>query len=134
MTDLAPLVRWAAEAGAGNPLDYLVARTRGAVHYRAGKFEEACEQFRTASTLQKAPTPTVWLLLALSHARLKQEEAGRWLDRAIQWMNQAQAGKPGESQDPFAWHMLSLGERVALQTLRCEAEELLRGKKKKNPG
>src|SRR5262249_46350523 len=63
----------AQRAAAADPGNYVYARALGAALYRAGKLEAAVRQLERALTLQEQ-APSVWLFLAMSHHRLKQEE------------------------------------------------------------
>jgi tetratricopeptide (TPR) repeat protein len=108
-----------------NPLNYSL--TFGAVLYRAGRIEEAIQQLEKdaktfelagAKNLKSSPAYT-WFFLAMAHHRLGHvEEARRWLDKAIKWMDQ-------EIQNPSNEHSRAWNRRLTLQLFRREAETLL---------
>jgi tetratricopeptide (TPR) repeat protein len=105
--------------------NYVLWRAMGAALYRDGKFLEAVKRFNAVLPLREQPDPSVWLFLALAHQRLKQpEEAKKWLDKAREWVEEAQRQKPGEGGDKNAlsWHKLPWNERLAITLLRREAE------------
>jgi tetratricopeptide (TPR) repeat protein len=126
------LVQRATQAADNNPKSYMHARAAGAVLYRAGKFEAAVERLEGASDLQEL-APSAWLFLAMSHHQLGHaDEARRWLDRAAEWMDRSREKKDGGAADrnTLAWDQIPWDERLTLQLLRAEAEELVKGKAK----
>jgi tetratricopeptide (TPR) repeat protein len=101
----------------------------GALHYRAGQFEESLQRLTEA---ERTYQPDVddkdstiafsWLFLALTQQRLGHAaEAKRWHDKAVQWIEQAmQKSKESASGNPLPW-----SQRLCLQLLSREAGELL---------
>jgi tetratricopeptide (TPR) repeat protein len=68
---------------------YPFVRAFGASVYRAGGYREAVQILNQAKALKK-DAPSVWLLLAMSHQRLgNQEEARRQLAQATAWIERA---------------------------------------------
>jgi hypothetical protein len=64
-----------------------------------------------------------WLFLAMAHRRLgHQGEARNWLEKAVNWINQAAPDAPRDDARPA----LLWTRRLELQLLRREAEALLR--------
>jgi tetratricopeptide (TPR) repeat protein len=64
---------------------------QGALHYRAGRFQEAVPLFEQSLRANSKAGAAVlnWLWLALTHQRLgKAEEARRWLGKAQAWLDQ----------------------------------------------
>jgi tetratricopeptide (TPR) repeat protein len=96
---------------------------RGIVLYRAGRFEEAIQRLNESIVAQNGDGVFQdWLFLAMAHHRLGHaDEARKWLDKTIQWAEQADANKPGV--EPLAWNL-----RLELQLFRREAETLIEGK------
>ncbi len=113
----------------------------GAAHYRAGQFEAAIKQLQKAIDTERKGShldfPYIFpvflkaddegagvhdcLFLAMAHQRLGQtKEAQRWLDKATSALTQS---LPPE---PESW-----AERVELELLRKEADELVKGSGKK---
>jgi WD40 repeat protein/tetratricopeptide (TPR) repeat protein len=98
----------------------------GAIHYRAGRWEECVKHFHAAEAAanpQELTSAAYWYyFLAMAEHRLgHKEEAGQWLDKAVaqtdkELRDQAQTGGPDR------WV-----RKVTLQLLRAEAEALLRG-------
>jgi tetratricopeptide (TPR) repeat protein len=105
--------------------------TLAVAHYRAGQFDQAVR--RAEQSLKDDPAweghVVDWLLLAMAHQRLGHgDEARRWLDKAVQWIDQAGKGLPKESR--FALPVPSWGDRLEIQLLRREAEDVLELRKK----
>jgi WD40 repeat protein/tetratricopeptide (TPR) repeat protein len=145
-TGVAParLVQLAERAAAPLPRNRDSLLVRGAVLYRAGKWEEAIGPLEAAVTAPqgaRAPPPRSvrWnpeafddtgyelLFLAMAHQRLGHaEEACRWLDRAARWMERAPLPKTKEGGDNplYSWN-----QRLPHEVLRREAEALLSGAK-----
>jgi tetratricopeptide (TPR) repeat protein len=97
--------------------------TLGAALYRAGRFREAIQRLDEASAAweQAASNPAMsspaytWFFLAMAHKRSGHpEEARRWLDKAIRWMEQETQRKD-----------LTWNRGLTLLLLRREAEALL---------
>src|SRR5262249_48371101 len=103
-------------------------------HYRAGRSDEAIRFCHESLKIdpQWQGVFCNWLVLALCHHRRGEtEEAGRWLDKAVKWMDKIppKAGKayigPLVGIHPADW----LEGRI----LRREAEALIKGTEKKQP-
>ena len=101
----------------------------GAVLYRAGQYQEALKRLTEAEAAYQPDEEKQWagayncLFLAMAHQRLGDvTEAKKWHDRAVQWIEQQTQKKPEASAaaNPSSWH-----QRLTLQLLRREAEELL---------
>jgi tetratricopeptide (TPR) repeat protein len=123
------LVQLAQRAAAELPRDYVAARAYGAILYRARQYEAAVSQLNAAAKLRREPSPSVWLFLAMAHHQLKHdEEARKWLNDAVNWIDQAAQKKPAgaEARDVLPWDKLPWNERFALEILRREAEALLK--------
>jgi WD40 repeat protein/tetratricopeptide (TPR) repeat protein len=127
----APL-QLAETAVAGNPKDYGALRNHGAALYRAGQLREALKRLTEAeAAYQPADEKNHaiaynWLFLAMAHQRLGHiEEAKKWHDKAVQWIDRAMQKKP---EDPAAANPIPWNRRLTLQFFRREAEELLKEK------
>lgn len=99
----------------------------GAALLRAGKYQDAVKQLSLAVKSQKEVSPA-WLLLAIAYQRLgNHAEANAWLNDAVRWMNRAEkeAEKTVVGQ-PTRWERLPWEERLTLQILRREAEDLIK--------
>jgi WD40 repeat protein/Flp pilus assembly protein TadD len=117
-------VKLAELAVRSDPRESWYLSTHGAALYRAGRFAEAVQRLQEASTqwdkaatkpTQSSPAYT-WFFLAMAHQRLGHiEEARRWLEKAVTWMEQETQG------NTVAWN-----RRQTLQLLRREAEALLK--------
>jgi serine/threonine protein kinase/tetratricopeptide (TPR) repeat protein len=125
------LVPLAEKALAKAPTSYDYLTTSGVALYRAGRFEEAVKRLGEADTAYKRdarfrqPVAYSWIFLAMAHHRLGQtEEARKWLDKAVQWMDQAglEKGQDAASKIPMPWN-----RRLTLRLLRNEAETLIQG-------
>ncbi len=93
--------------------------TYGAVLYRAGNWAEAARKLEQSALRSTGYRQAwCWLFLAISHARMGQGATGReFLERARSWIRQSGWDELGGPE----W-----AEHVELQTLRGEAEELLK--------
>jgi tetratricopeptide (TPR) repeat protein len=123
------LVLQLAERGvAGAPLDQWSLIILGAALYRAGQFEAAADLGLVVKTWPDDPYGQVgtggpllsWLVLAMTHHRLDHtEEARRWLDKAVQFMDKESAANVigPLRQQGHVWAMCLV--------LRNEAQELL---------
>jgi eukaryotic-like serine/threonine-protein kinase len=125
-------LQFAEKAVAGNPKDNWALHRYGATLYRAGQYQEALEQLTEAEAAYQPTDETLyaiaynWLFLAMAHQRLGHiEEAKKWHDKAVQWIDRAMQKKP---EDPAVANHLPWNRRVTLSLLRPEAEELLRKK------
>jgi tetratricopeptide (TPR) repeat protein len=122
-------LRLAGKATADYPKSYRALYLHGAVLYRAGQYREALERLTEAEQAFQPDDGKLnavaynWLFLAMAHCRLGHvEEAKKWRDNAMQWIDQETEKKPKEPSvaNPLPWN-----RRVTLQLLRREAEELL---------
>ena len=87
--------------------------TLGAAHYRAGDWKAAIAAMNKSMELRKGGDSFDWFFLAMANWQLgKKEEARKWYDKAVQWMDKNQ---PKDEE---------------LRRFRSEAEELLAVKKK----
>jgi tetratricopeptide (TPR) repeat protein len=129
VTDFAPLVALAEARAKKNAKSYLALRALGAVLYRAEKADAAVTRLNEAIGLQER-SPSCWLFLAMAHRRAgRTEEAGKWLKKAEQWIDEARNGgkdKAGRATAP-RWLQLPWTERLALEQLRQEAAGLVNG-------
>jgi tetratricopeptide (TPR) repeat protein len=94
---------------------------QGALHYRAGRFQEAAALFEQSLRASAKPGQAVlnWLWLALAQQRLGQaEEARRWLDRASAWLDQYRDGMPARGDGALG---LDLHNWLEAHVLRREA-------------
>jgi tetratricopeptide (TPR) repeat protein len=88
-------------------------KTLGVARYRAGAWKAAVAALDQAMKLRNGGDSTDWFVLAMAHWQLDdQDEARRWYDKAVQWMDR---NKP---KDP------------ELRGFRAEAAELLSVKEK----
>jgi tetratricopeptide (TPR) repeat protein len=138
VADYPRLVQWAERQSAAQSNTFPHRATLGAALYRAGRLDKAAQRLQedNASWEQasigcplEGSKPTVfspaymWFFLALAHHRLAHaEEARRWLDKAIQWMDQ-------EIRNTSP----SWSRTFTLQLLRREAVSLLGVVDKKPP-
>ena len=100
-------------------------------HYRAGHFEAAARWYRDSMKLQTnqpSTEPLNWLGLALANVRLNhRDEARRCLDKATQWIKDANSAlKPEEQADQMPSSM-TINDWLEYQILRREAETALNG-------
>ncbi len=99
---------------------------QGALHYRAGQFQEAAALFEQSLLANAKPGQAVlnWLWLALAQQRLgKTEEARRWLDKATAWLDQYRDGMPAHAEEELGLH---LHNWLEANVLRREAETMVR--------
>src|SRR5205085_6368163 len=62
--------------------------TLGAAQYRAGDWKAAITALEKSLELRKGGDATEWFFLAMAHWQLGEiEEARKWYDRAIAWMD-----------------------------------------------
>ena len=122
----------AEKAAADNPKNYRALNHHGSVLYRAGQSQEAIERLTEAEAAYQPDDQKQnaiacnWLFLAMAQQRLgHDEEAKKWRDKAVQWIDQEMQKMPTElaAANPLPWN-----RRLTLQLLRCEAEELLKQK------
>src|SRR5262249_660922 len=98
---------------------------QGALHYRAGRFEQAVALFEQSLRAHPTPGKAVlnWLWLALAQQRLgKVEEARYWLGKATAWLAQDRDGLPARAEEEFGLH---LHNWLEAHVLRREAEALI---------
>ncbi len=109
-------------ADVDGPMHHLQ-NTRGAVLYRAGRFDDAAEQLEEAvADHWKGGTPWDWFFLAMAHHELgNADDAQDWLDKAVEWMDEDDS----ESDEDESRPALGWDQRLELEILRQEAETLL---------
>jgi len=105
-------------ADVDQPMHHLQ-NTRGAVLYRAGRFDDAVEQLEEAvADHWKGGTAWDWFFLAMAHHEIgNTSDAQEWLDKAIEWMDD----DSDEDQPELGWD-----QQLELEMLRREAESLIR--------
>jgi serine/threonine-protein kinase len=104
---------------------------QGALHYRAGQFQEAAALFERSLRASAKPGQAVlnWLWLALAQQRLgRTQEARRWLDQAASWLDQYRGGMPARAEEEFGLH---LHNWLEAHVLRREAEAIVRPAEKR---
>jgi tetratricopeptide (TPR) repeat protein len=97
-----------------------------ALHYRACRFEDAIDPLHHSLRADARPGRAVlnWLWLALAHQRLgERQEARRWLDRAVKWLDRFASGMPPRAEQG---HGLHLHNWLEAHILRREAAALLK--------
>jgi WD40 repeat protein/serine/threonine protein kinase/tetratricopeptide (TPR) repeat protein len=101
-------------------------RAVGAVHFRAGRFDEALKHFQKVNPTSR---PRAWelLFLAMIHGRLRHlDDARQLLAQADQWIANADQSKRGAASDRHSsWS--DEYERPTTLLLRREAESVLSG-------
>lgn len=122
-------LRLAGKAVVDNPKSYRALYLHGAVLYRAGQYREALERLTTAEQAyqpddgKQNAVAYNWLFLAMANCRLGHaEEAKKWRDNAVKWIDQESEKK---TKEPSAANQSPWNRRLTLQLLRREAEELL---------
>jgi tetratricopeptide (TPR) repeat protein len=117
VADYARVLPWVHNAVVGNPKRTEILGTLGAVLYRAKRYEEAIQRLNESiEKCDKVGEPQEWLFLAMAHHHLKKtNESRKWLDKAVLGIEKAEREKS-----------LSWDERLEVQVLRREAEELLK--------
>ena len=74
----------AAPAAAGG--EYVAARAHGAALLRASAYDEAVKVLEAAAASRPQPSPSVWLLLALAHAKLgDRDSASDYYEQVRPW-------------------------------------------------
>jgi serine/threonine protein kinase/WD40 repeat protein/Flp pilus assembly protein TadD len=99
--------------------------TLACVLYRRGRYAEAA-RLLARSVAKHGKGGDVWdhLFLAMAHQKLgRPDEARRWLKKADEWLAEAKAARVKDPSSPL---LSSWTERLGVQILRREAEELLR--------
>ena len=100
---------------------------RGAVLYRSGCFSQAVQLLTQADQLLRDhPSPSspvyAWLYLAMAEHNLgHREEARRWLDKAVQWMEAEGKRRQVHAEPGDTWD-----RRLALRLLCREADAMLK--------
>jgi serine/threonine protein kinase/tetratricopeptide (TPR) repeat protein len=124
VADFRPLVRLDEQVLERDPRNWYFLTTLGGARYRIGQFQESIATVEAACRVHgNDGNAHNWFFLALAHHRLgHREEARRWLDKAVQWLEQATAGKIKDTRtgSPLPWY-----DRVLLEVLRREAEALI---------
>jgi tetratricopeptide (TPR) repeat protein len=98
---------------------------QGALHYRAGRFQQAVPLLEQSLRADSQPGRAVvtWLWLAMAEQRLgRAEEARRWLGKAQAWLDQYGDGMPARAEEKLGLH---LHNWLEAHVLRREAEALL---------
>jgi WD40 repeat protein/serine/threonine protein kinase len=129
VTEPAQAVALSEKAVAAYPKEACDRHTLAVAYYRAGRFALAIEQAQKSMKDDPAWGGHVvnWLLLALAYQRQGQDaEAGRWLDKAVQWIEQAHREYPGGATSRLP--VPSLADHLEVLLLRREAETLMKGK------
>jgi serine/threonine protein kinase/Tfp pilus assembly protein PilF len=128
VADPAPLVPLAEKSLATAPANHDFLTVHGAALYRAGRYKEAAERLGEAAAYRPGPgsrLPVVysWYFLAMAQHRLGQvDEARRWLEKAVRWVEGREKEGDAASKLPMFWN-----RRLTLQLLRREAEALILG-------
>jgi tetratricopeptide (TPR) repeat protein len=105
--------------------DFWSLTEKGALAYRAGRYQEAVPFFEQSLEADSRPGRAVlnWLWLALANQRLgKPEEARRWLSKAKAWLDQYEGGMSVFAEEKLGAHFHNWLEA---HILRREAEALL---------
>jgi tetratricopeptide (TPR) repeat protein len=115
------------KAVAVHPREAWYRHTLAVACYRAGRFALAVEHAEKSMKNDPAWGGHVvnWLVLALGQQRQGQEdEARRWLDKAVQWIEQAPKANPAGATGRLP--VPSLNDHLEVLLLRREAEQLLK--------
>ena len=106
------------------PQDGNVWNTLGVAYYRSGNFKNALETLNKSMELQKGGTAIDFFFLAMAHCKTdNEEEARRWYDQAIAWMEKNRAAldrSPSQAEE--------------MGRFRSEAKEVLGIEEKKESG
>jgi tetratricopeptide (TPR) repeat protein len=115
----------AEKAVAASPEEWIYIDTLGAALYRCGRFEMAVQTFEEVNRLGNGKDlASSWLFLAMAHHRLGHLEEGRkWLNKAVQAINQSLQKNPanGSVRPALSWE-----DRLELELVRREAETLFK--------
>jgi WD40 repeat protein/tetratricopeptide (TPR) repeat protein len=126
VTDLTEPVRVAEKALASDPKNANYLNTLGVALYRARRYDAAVQRLNESIKASGGSGLYVdWLFLAMAHHRLgHKDEARKWLDKAVQWIEQANRAQ-GKGSAGSAQHWT---QRLQAPLLRREAEALLQGR------
>jgi tetratricopeptide (TPR) repeat protein len=120
--DLRRVVRLARQAAAGDKFAWHLYGL-GLAQYRAGQFDRAAQALHEALRAAPGTCPRgeVWLVLAMAHRRLGHaEQARRWLEKAVEWMDRE--GRKGQGALPAPrWQ-----DWAECVLLRRQAEEVVK--------
>jgi tetratricopeptide (TPR) repeat protein len=115
----------------GAPGQFWSLTEQGALHYRAGQFQEAAALFEQSLHASAKPGQAVlsWLWLALAQQGLgKPDEARLWLGKATAWLDQYRDGMPARAEEELGLH---LHNWLEAHVLRSEAEALIQSTDKR---
>jgi Flp pilus assembly protein TadD len=102
---------------------YVLARAVAACRLRAGETNAARDSLMAILESRKDPSPSVWLLLALTQYRLKEaEKAQPYLDRAERWVEASKKLGSGRDGETIGWRSLNWREQVMLELLLTQAK------------
>jgi WD40 repeat protein/tetratricopeptide (TPR) repeat protein len=127
VTEPAQAVALSEKAVAAHPKEARDRHTLAVAYYRAGRFALAIEHAQKSMKDEPAWGGHVvnWLLLALAYQRQGQDaEARLWLDKAVQWIEQAHKANPGGATSRLP--VPSLADHPEVLLLRREAEALMK--------
>ncbi|MHC4402210.1 MAG: protein kinase domain-containing protein [Planctomycetota bacterium] len=97
----------------------------GMAYFRAGKLDEANRQLKEVLPNRWDAHVLGWLSLALiEHHQGNTTEAARWLDSAVEWMEQEE--RRHASPHAFGFFPINTPDQIAYWALRREAESLIR--------
>jgi tetratricopeptide (TPR) repeat protein len=109
-----------------DPKSYVCERALGIALLRAGKVDVALEHLHRASELQKR-SPSVWCALAIAHHRTgHSEEARRWYEKAVSWLEAARKPNATLPDSGSEWDTVPWFEKIALDHLQKEAEAAIK--------
>jgi tetratricopeptide (TPR) repeat protein len=119
--DLAALVKLA-DSTAKDPDNMFVLAATGAALFRAGRPDEAIGQISQAIEQSRGENVENWLFLAMAHHHAGQsQEAQRWFDRAVNWLDEPSGNLPSSATP---WQ-----DRLIRGLLRREAESMIHAKR-----
>jgi WD40 repeat protein/serine/threonine protein kinase len=124
--DLAALVRLAEQAVKAQPTGPHCLHALGLAHYRAGHYDDAARRCRESLDQSWGESQVLnWLVLAMACQRQgNPAEAGRWLDKAGPWVDEAT--RKSTALGVYEWPIHPV-DWLACVLLRREAEALVRG-------